>query len=279
MGNRDICWAGGQTIRRDAGSAPGAEAGDVVDADKWSIRVVMSTDAPVGGESDEDGDIIPQSEWRFDRWLSSGAPILDGHRLGPGMCGGPAADVVGNGGDLDQDRVEVGGRILHRSLSTIRWSRVLPRGAELAEQYHRGERSDVSVGFMVGARVRRTALAEGDPYRVAPEWSRDSGRPGGSLLRHPRLIELSAVTVGADQYATAVRSLGGLPRDGGLLRWTELRSAFVRAALDGSADEVAAALRELAADERGWAMLERVHLEARATRDPLMRALASLAAT
>ncbi|MFZ9975319.1 MAG: hypothetical protein ACO3GM_00780 [Candidatus Limnocylindrus sp.] len=272
-----IQWIGASSIQRDQGADAGSQPGDVVDADKWSIRVVMSTDAPVGGLSDEDGDVIPQNEWRLDRWLSSGGPILDGHYMGPGACGGPAADVVGNGGDVEQDRAEVGGRTLHRTLATVRWSRVLPRGAELAAQYYAGERSDFSVGFLVGSRVKRTALAEGDPYRVDPVWARDSGRPGGSLLRGPRLIELSAVTVGADQYATAVRSLGGLPADAGMLRWAEMRSAFVRAALDGSADEVAAALRELVADERGWSILDRIHAEARASRDPWIRALADLA--
>jgi hypothetical protein len=190
-------------MQRDAGPAG---AGEVVDADSRSIRVVMSTDAPVGGMDPEDGDVIDQSTWMLDRWARAGSPILDGHYMGPGMCGGPPADVIGNGSQTE--RATHDGR--DALLTTIRWDLGNARGADLARQYGTGVRSAFSVGFVPRKQVKRTALAEGDPYRVDPAWSRESGRPGGRLFRDVVLLELSAVTVGADPHALAVR---GLDRD------------------------------------------------------------------
>ena len=277
----DLRWAGASVLRRDAGSDAGSAevgAGAVVDADRRSVRVVMSTDFPVGGADPEDGDVVPQEEWSFDRWLRSGAVVLEGHQMGPGMCGGPQADVVGNAADIERDEVVVDGRRLVRTLATVTWSRVAPRGQVLADQYASGERADFSVGFVARKAIKRTALAEGDPYRVDPAWSRESGRPGGRLLRSPMLIELSAVTVGADMYATTVRALGGIPDAGGGLTWAERRAALVRGAL-ASPDalaEAGAVLRELAANPAGWAVLEDVYRAVRAQHDPLIRALAAL---
>lgn len=270
MGVDSMRWAGAGVLR-DAGA-------EVVDADRRSVRVVMSTDAPVGGLDPEDGDIVVQKEWDLDRWLASGGPVLRDHVMGPGMCGGPSGEVVGNGSQVERDEVDVGGRRLVRTLATVTWSRFAPGAEVLAKQYATGEREDFSVGFQVRQAVKRTALAEGDPYRVDPAWSRESGRPGGRLLRGARLIELSAVTVGADEHARVVRSAAGLETFGALT-WGERRSALIRAALtapDGP-EEVARVLRELAADPAGWALLEQVYQRARIERDPLIRALAELA--
>lgn len=260
----------------------GALRSEVVDADRRSIRVVMSTDHPVGGIDREDGDVIVQSEWSFDRWLRSGGPVLRDHVMGPGMCGGSSGEVVGNGSQVEQDRVEVDGRPLVRTLATVTWSRVAPGADVLAEQYATGERSDFSVGFQVNPKrsVKRTSLAEGDPYRVDPEWSRESGRPGGQLLRGARLIELSAVTVGADEHARVVRSAAGLAASGALT-WGERRLALVRgllAAPEGRS-EALAVVRAIAEQPDGWEVVEEMAelvARLRAERDPLIRALASM---
>jgi len=285
MGVEAMMWAGARVTRREAGSE--VTRAEVVDADRRSIRVVMSTDHPVGGQTREDGDVIVQSEWDVSRWLASGGVVLRDHVMGPGMCGGSAGEVVGNGSQVERDRIEVDGRTIERTLATVTWSRVAPGAEVLAEQYATGERSDFSVGFTVGRAVKRTSLAEGDPYRVDPEWSRDSGRPGGRLLRGARLIELSAVTVGADEYARVVRSAAGLDASG-LLGWGERRLALVRgllAAPEGRS-EALAVVRALAGEPDGWAVVEdlgalvgelrRERARAAAAADPLIRALASL---
>jgi hypothetical protein len=199
----------------------GASAVEVADAGAGWTRVVMCTGTPCGRGAAADpevGDVIDLDTYDVTRWMRHDAPILDGHYSGPGMCGGEPADVVGNG--TQTERTDRGWE------TTIRWDTDLERGATLARQYHAGIRSDVSVGFAVREQVRRTTLPVDHPHHVSGERAEELGGPSavGKLLRGGLQLELSAVTIGADPEAVAVRGIEG----SGLLTWGDRVDAMLR---------------------------------------------------
>ena len=146
-------------------------------SDDGTITAIASTPAP-----DRYGDVVAPS-WDLEAFKANPVIIHGLDYEGP---------VVGKAVEIDL----VGETLMMRVKFDEHESN--PLGQRLANQYREGFMSAFSVGFAPGKVTPRSQLPKDHPAY--------SEKSAGSLMEENSLLEVSAVAIGANQHALAVRA-------------------------------------------------------------------------